>query len=270
MLSMLIWLRDTMRSRFCRNTDTHSEESDGSSQRTESSDESSGPPTPPLRRTPMRPLDTDVDGSPMSPKVVTDAIDQQTTRIRQRASEVWESTGMIERSDSLRSMLSSVKAIEIIVLVVEGVCIMSELVPTRYLTTLPPMEALNTPEYAIKVPDLFILVDSAFWAPYSLWLLTNLLLPLGFAYFFNLSLRAAQSSRGRVSSRVASFDPLSYNIAKALLAHAVYKGRFTFWNAWSGYSAARVNAALPGQWPGVLTGTAVGVIGALYEAILRK
>lgn len=235
----------------------------------ESSPEPSRDQTP-LPRSPGNPLGTSLDGPPMSPSAITDAIDEQTTRLRQHLSDRWEASGMIERSDSLRSMLSSVKAIETIALLVEGFCVLSELVPSRYLTTLPPVEALNTSEIAIKIPDLFILVNSAFWAPYSLWLFTNLLLPLGVAYFFNLSLKAAQSSRGRASNRVASFDPLSYNVAKALLAYAVYNNQFTFWDVWSGFSAQRVNSALPWQWPGVLTGAVIGIVGTLYEAILRK
>lgn len=203
----------------------------------------------------------------MSPQVLTNAIDNQTERMRQKVSDAWTASGMTERSDSLRAMLSSMKAVEALFFALEGACILHELVPMRYLTTVPAADALRLPEFAIKVPDLFILVDSSFWAPYSLWLLTNLLLPLGVAYFFNLSLNAA---RGRGSARKSTFDPLSFNIAKALIAYRVYATQYTFCGFWSVFSVERVNDALPGQWAGVLTGTAIGAVGTLYEAILRK
>lgn len=177
---------------------------------------------------------------------------------------------MIEHAASLRSSLSSVKAIEIIVLALESLYIAYDLVPLRYVTTVSQIDALHTPELPIKVPDLFILVNPSFWAPFSLWLLTSLLLPLGVAYWFNLSLKAAQNSRGRTSTRQSDFDPLSFNIAKALIAYKVYADGFTFWDVYSPFSIERVNAALPGQWGGVLTGALVGVVGTLYEAILRK
>ena len=177
---------------------------------------------------------------------------------------------MIERAASLRSTLSSVKAIETIVLILESFYITYDLVPLRYLTTINAIDSLHIPEFAIKVPDLFILVNPSFWAPYSLWLITSLLLPLGVAYWFNLSLKAAQNSRGRTSSRQSTFDSLSFNIAKALIAYKVYGDGFTFWDVYSPFSVARVNAALPGQWGGIFTGALVGVVGTLYEAILRK
>jgi hypothetical protein len=241
----------------------HSEESD--------EDESSAPSTPPRRttRASRSVRDNQLDGSPMSPRVVAEAVDQQTERMRQRMSEAWSSSGMTERSDSLRSTLSSVKAVEILFLVLEGACVMHDLVPMRYAATVPAVEAISSPEFALKVPDAFILVSSSFWAPYSLWLLTSLLIPLAVAYFFNLSLKTAQGARGRGAAR-SSFDPLSFNIAKALVAYRVYGERFTFWDVYSRFSVNRVNESLPGNWAGVVTGSAIAGVGTLYEAILRK
>lgn len=210
------------------------------------------------------------DGSPLSPRVVTDAIDQQTVRMRQKVSEAWSSSGMTERSDALRAMLSSVKAIEVLFLALEGACVVKDLVPMRYIATMPAVDAVKTPEFMVSVPDVFVFVSSNFWAPYSLWLLTSLVIPLVVAYFFNLSLKAAQSARGRAASGRTSFDPLSFNIAKALVAYQVYGERCTTFGVYSGYSVSRVNASLPGHWSGVLTMSAIGVVGTLYEAILRK
>ncbi|KAI9930136.1 hypothetical protein MW887_011946 [Aspergillus wentii] len=210
---------------------------------------------------------------PPSPAVVTDAIDHHTAVWRQNINDAWTASGVCERSHALRSMLSSVKAVQILVLALEGFSLTKEILPLRYLTTVPAVEAIHSPEFVVKVPDLFVLVDGVFWAPFSLWLLTSLFLPLSVAYFFNISLQngptpAPGTCKDR--SEQASFDPLSFNIAKALIAYLVYGKNFTFWDLYSNFSVDKVNASVPGQWAGIITGAAVGGVGTFYEAILRK
>lgn len=208
---------------------------------------------------------------PPSPAVVTDAIDRQTTRLREGLESCWTASGVLERSHALRASLSSLKAIGAIVVALEGGSILKELIPLRYLATTPAVEAAHLPALAIKVPDLFVLLTGAFWAPFTLWLLTGLILPLIAAYFFNLSWQAATGGqrRGRSASSQASFDPLTFNIAKALLVYKVYADNYTFCGLFSTFAIDKVNTSVPGQWAGMVTGNAIGVIGALYEAILR-
>lgn len=213
---------------------------------------------------------------PPSPAVVTDAIDRQTAKMREGIEHVWTASGVLERSHALRASLSSLKAIEAVVLFLEGGSVLKELVPLRYLTTLPAVEAVKAPAISIKVPDVFVLLTGAFWAPFTLWLLTGLFLPLVAAYFFNLSWQAATGGaqgpvrRGRsAASSRASFDPLAFNIAKALLVYKVYADHYTFCDMFSNFAIEKVNVSVPGQWAGMLTGTAIGAIGTLYEAILR-
>ncbi|EAW11950.1 uncharacterized protein ACLA_007090 [Aspergillus clavatus NRRL 1] len=249
---------------------------------TDDSDHSDEPtpnkPAPPVLAavTPLQPTFSVQPPLPPSPAVVTDAIDQQTAVWRKNIHDAWTESGVQERSNALRSILSNVQAVETIVLAIEGFSIIKELVPLRFLTNVPAIEAIHSPEFPLKVPDLFMLVDGAFWAPFSLWLLTSLLLPLTVAYFFNISLHVAQSSGGpthntrRIRAAHASFDPLSFNIAKALISYLVYATRFTFWNVYSTFSIVKVNQSVPGRWPGLLTGAAIGTVGTLYEAILRK
>ena len=217
-------------------------------------------------------LNPATDDLPTSPAVVTDAIDRQTAVWGRRINDTWVASGIKERSHALRALLSNVKAVETLVLALEGSNIIRELWPLRFLTTAPAVDAIRTPEFAIKVPDVFILFEGAFWAPFSLWLLTSLALPLGIAYFFNLSLQATQqpSGRGASPAKKTNFDPLSFNITKALIVYLVYARQFTFWDVYSTFSVDKVNMSVPGQWAGMLTGTAIGVIGTLYEAILRK
>lgn len=205
---------------------------------------------------------------PPSPAVVTDAIDRQTAAWGKSINETWTSSGVIERSNALRSLLSSVKAIETLVLLLEGSGIIRQIWPLRYLTTVPAIEAIHTPEFALNVPDFFILLDGAFWAPFSLWLLTSVFLPLGTAYFFNL--KATSTATRNSNSQRTNFDPLSFNIARALIAYLVYAKHFSFWDLYSGFTIDKVNASVPGEWTGMLTGTAIGLVGTLYEAILQK
>lgn len=228
-------------------------------------------------RTPARSPLSFAASLPPSPAVVTDAIDRQTTLVREKVSDAWTKSGISERSDALRTALSSVKAIETITVLLELFGLFSELIPLRYLTTVPAFEAgsaFSTPQVAIKIPDFFVLITGAFWAPFLLWALTSLALPLTSAYFFNLSLGAqsthSHNTRRSSSKELASFDPLVYNIAKALTAYFVYGNHFTFWSTFSHFSVERVNVAIPAQWPGVVTGSAIGIIASLYEAVLRK
>lgn len=223
---------------------------------------------------------------PPSPRVLADAIDEQTAAARNFLSQMWHKR-VTEHVDDLRSSLSSVKAIETLVTLVEALSMMYELVPWRYFFTTPSsFRYVRAGDVHVKMPDVFILLTGAFWAPLSLWLLTSLILPLVMAYFFNISLKAS-SSHGRRVTRAStgpagargvssvqgglmSFDPLIFNIAKALICYLVYVEHFTFFGLFSHFSIERVNVSIPGQWAGMVTGAAVGVIGTLYEAILSK
>ncbi|KUL87063.1 hypothetical protein ZTR_05711 [Talaromyces verruculosus] len=228
-------------------------------------------------RTPARSPLSFAASLPPSPAVVTDAIDRQTTIVREKVSDAWTKSGISERSDALRATLSSVKSIETIFVVLELIGLARELIPLRYLTTVPAVETVSTPEISVKIPDFFVLITGTFWAPFLLWATTSLVLPLTFAYFFNLGLHAQSSTHSHNTRRastaqqqVASFDPLVYNITKALISYFVYANHFTFWSTFSHFSIEKVNVAIPGQWPGVLTGSAIGVLVSLYDAVLRK
>ncbi|KAJ6001862.1 hypothetical protein N7499_002271 [Penicillium canescens] len=208
---------------------------------------------------------------PPSPAVVTDVIDRQASRVREGLEDAWTSIGVLDRCHAVREALSSLKAIEIMVLLLEGGSVVKEIVPIRYLTTTPPVQAAQIPAVPIKVPDLFVLLTGAFWAPFSLWLITCLLLPLTAAYFINLSWQASTTvRRTRSSPNLAQFDPLTFNIAKALLVYIVFGNDFKFWGAFSTFALRKISASVPGGTFGLYTGTAVGAIGSLYEAILSR
>ena len=233
-------------------------------------------------RTPARPS-TLFPSLPPSPAVVTDAIDRQTTRVRQTMSAAWDASGMTERLNALRSSLSSVNTIEMLILSIELYGLCGEIIPMRYVTTVPAVSTVRTPDFPVRIPDLFVLVSGSFWAPFSLWLTTSVILPYIFAYFFNLSLKVQQPSptgHGYGTRRTTaaasqgsprmSFDPLVFNVAKAIISYLVYANQFTFWDLFSLLSVERVVLAIPGGLAGLLTGSAVGTLGSLYEAVLRK
>ncbi|KAL2365666.1 hypothetical protein RJZ56_001426 [Blastomyces dermatitidis] len=252
---------------------------------TDESDSSASKESTPASRTPAR-RSLPFSSLPPSPAVITDAIDRQTTKARQSMSEAWDASGITERSDALRSCLSSVRAIETITLAIELYGLLADIVPMRYLATFPAVPSVGTPNYAIKVPDLFILLDASFWGPFSLWLTTSIFLPSLLAYFFNLSLKISQQGGGSsihaygtrrittsVAARVAetaNLDPLVYNVSKALVSYLVYTNIFTFWNVYRRTTVMAVPGAVPGGLPGLLTGSAIGMLGSLYEAILRR
>ncbi|KOS43192.1 hypothetical protein ACN38_g5931 [Penicillium nordicum] len=228
------------------------------------------------RQTPRQPavFPTIVDPEPSlpaSPAAITEVIDAQTIKLRESLHSAWTATGFVDRAHSLRAMLSSVKAIEIIVLLVESGSLAKELIPIRYITTTPPLQAAQIPAIPIRVPDLFGLLEVAFWAPVSLWFLTCLFLPLISAYFINLSWQASSSARrSRSASNLAQFDPLTFNIVKALLVHMVFGKDFNFFGVYSLSAIGKVLDSVPGGDVGLFTGSAIGIVGALYEAILHR
>jgi hypothetical protein len=156
----------------------------------------------------------------------------------------------------------------------EGGSVVKSLFPLRHLANTPAVDAIYLPELAVKVPDLFVLITGEFWATFVLWFLTSVALPLIAAWFINLSWMAATGGqpvrRGRSAAARAAFDPLTFNIAKALLVYKVFVEHFNYFDLFSNYTILKVNSVVPGRWKGMLTGTAIGVIGTLYEAILRR
>ncbi|KAJ5322523.1 hypothetical protein N7452_010812 [Penicillium brevicompactum] len=207
---------------------------------------------------------------PASPAVVTEVIDHQTTKIYEGVQRVWTSSGFVDQVHSVRENLSSLKAIETIILLVEGITLIRARVPIRYLTTFPAIRYTNTPPLRVRVPDLFQILDSEFWVPLSIWVVTCFLLPLLASYFINLSWKAQGTGRRtRSSPALAQFDPLIFNIAKALLVHIVLGQEISF-GLTDSYNIKKVKTGVHGGEFGLLTGAAIGAVGAIYEAILTR
>jgi hypothetical protein len=206
---------------------------------------------------------------PPSPSVVVDAIDRNTAVIRRKVSRAFEDSGMIETTQSARESLSNVVSVEAIIIAFEAYCLRKEILADRYAFTVPAISFLGTSEYPIYVPDLFLLLTGSFWGPALLWAFTSLFVPLLAAYFFNLTSRP-RPGRGHSTHFNYTFDPLTFNIIKALLTYVVYAQDVTFGGLVDLEYVARINSALYGGPSSVLVGCAIGVLITFYEAIIKK
>ncbi|KAI9805090.1 MAG: hypothetical protein M1825_000924 [Sarcosagium campestre] len=210
---------------------------------------------------------------PPSPAVVADAIDRRTAVLRHKVGNAWTNAGLTERAEGVRESLSTVVSIEALIFAIEAFSLRSEVLPQRYAFTIPAIALLHTPAIPVSLPDLFLLLTSSFWSPFTLWLLTSLAVPLAFAYFFNLTLKSksgASHSRSHSSHTVYRFDPLTFNIAKALVAFLVYVQDVKFGGFVSEDNVDRIRSALPGGAFGIILGASIGGLATIYEAVLKK
>ncbi|KAF2752872.1 hypothetical protein EJ05DRAFT_490568 [Pseudovirgaria hyperparasitica] len=206
---------------------------------------------------------------PPSPAVVTDAIERQTANIKAQGLELWERLGLDDSVEDIRESLSSVVAVQALAFILEGAGIRRETLHMRHAFNTPSIDALRLPSYPVKLPDFFEVLTGGFWAPTTLWATTSLIVPLIFAYFFNLTLK--KSSTGlKVSSKSYQADPLAFNIVKALITYLVYGQAFRFWGLVDDTTVATVDRGFYGNYQGVLISSGIGALVSLYEAILKK
>lgn len=206
---------------------------------------------------------------PPSPAVVADAIERRTSVIRSKLSEAYEESGITETAQATRETLSTVVAVQALIVAFELYNLRKEILADRYAFTIPAIQLLGTHEYSIKIPDLFLLLTGSFWGPAALWAFTSLLIPLFTAYFFNLTAKPSRT-RSHTAHFNYAFDPLTFNIVKALLTFVIYGQDVTFGGLVDLEHVARINSAIYGGWKGVLVGTGVGALVTLYEAVLKK
>jgi hypothetical protein len=185
---------------------------------------------------------------------------------------VWKKSGATEAAEQLRESLSTVVSVELITLFIEFLGLQNELVPRRYAFTFPAIPILNTREYPVMLSDMFMVLTSSFWGPFSLWAATSIFIPLVFSYFFNLTLKTKTKHTTSRSQSHESYraDPLTFNIVKALVSWLVYSEGATLGGSISKESVDRINSSVPGGYRGILIGSAIGAVTSIYEAALRK
>jgi hypothetical protein len=206
---------------------------------------------------------------PPSPAVVAQAIDRRTQALRSRVSDAFEESGIVERAHATREGLSTVVSVQSLIVLFELYFLRPELLADRYAFTIPAITLLKTPDYPVKIPDLFLLLTSSFWGPALLWAFTTFFIPLTAAYFVNLTSKP-KSRSGHSTHFAYEFDPLTFNIVKALLTFVIFGQDVTFGGLVDLEYVARINSALYGGYQGVLVGTGIGTLVTLYEAVIRK
>ncbi len=206
---------------------------------------------------------------PPSPAQVTDAIDRSTQAIRSKLVQTYEDSGVVEVAHATRETLSRVLAVQLLIAAFESYFLRQEVLADRFAFTFPAIRFLTSQPHDVYVPDMFLLLTSSFWGPTTLWLLTSFIIPLTTAYFFNLTSKPPRS-RSHTTHFNYTFDPLTFNIVKALLTYVIY-GQDVTLGGWVDLEyVARINSALYGGYQGVLVGTGIGALVTLYEAIIKK
>jgi hypothetical protein len=208
--------------------------------------------------------------------VVTDAIDQQTRRIRRSISHAYEKTQVHEFADATRDYLSSPLTVTLLAILLEAYGLRPQILPNKLLTTIPAVPYLKSTSTPIMVPDLFQLLEVKFWAPFSLWSLTSVILPAIVSYFINLPLKAHPSHT--YSTRQAAlaansqmqFDPFIFSLAKGLIAYLVYANHFNLGGLYTHFTLATVNESILGGWFAIVLSSGIGAAVSLYEAVLKK
>jgi hypothetical protein len=125
--------------------------------------------------------------------------------------------------------------------------------------------------YAYWRPNVSVLFSGVFWAPTTLWLLTSVVLPLVFAYFFNLTFTSPRPPSKRPKP-LREFDPLTFSIVKALAAWLVYSpsATFRFGGLYSKATVSVVQDFVYGGYFGLYVGSAIGVLTSLYDHLSYK
>lgn len=147
------------------------------------------------------------------------------------------------------------------------------ILPSKPIGKIPSFQYSNNDEYTVNVPDLFLLLTQKFWAPFSLWAATSLIVPLTFAYFFNFALYAQptrSSCRTESSSSAPQYDPIVFSITKALASYLVYAQHWVPFHLFQNHTVATVNEGVYGGYQGMITAAAIGGVIGLYDTILKK
>jgi len=221
---------------------------------------------------------------PASPAQLAEVADQSFQVVKQKTTELWDKTRIDYFKEIVRENASSVATIQTLILLLEAAGLQ-----LNTLQTMPTIRVGNTvsnwtnSEY-LFVPDFLALLTSDWWAPATLWSLTNWVLPLVFSYFFNLTLRS--NTNRKTTDRQYPADPLTFNILKAILAYSAYRiptapvsmvgepGSIQLHNlGWGPFSEQTVGVVrnnVPGGYHGLQIGALVGVLVSLYDAALKK
>jgi hypothetical protein len=184
---------------------------------------------------------------PPSPTIVANEVEHATTRFYAGLDDIYTISGIPEAIDWAREACSSLVAVHATFLFMEAYSLSKLVMPWKYMFDIP----------AIR------------WKPTLLWSATNLLVPLMFAYFYNLTVHTVKRNNARVRVVRYNYDPLVFNIVKCMIVSAVYGAGFLH-----GYVDDEVAIAIGESqysgYSGMMMGCFVCGLCSLWEATQRR
>lgn len=203
---------------------------------------------------------------PTSPAVVAEEIERATNKLYAGAGDLYSVSGIPDTLDWVRSTCSSVVGVQGSILLLEAYALQKDIFYWRYAFDLPGIPWFHPTNFAVWIPDLFILLTSGFWGPTILWSITSIFLPLLFAYFYNLTVHPVKRNGARVQALRYPYDPMIFSIAKTVIAFLVYAAHRPDGYI-DGYHAAVVDGAI--GYRNIITGCLISGIAAIWEATQR-
>jgi hypothetical protein len=190
-----------------------------------------------------------------------------TRNVSKQYTSIVKKSGLKKHRDTVRSYLSHVDTINLIIAVIEVSGLRRATFPLLAEET---AQIKGYGPYAYWRPNFGVLFSSIFWAPTTLWLLTSIVIPLTFSYFFNLTFTNPRPTRKPKPLR--EFDPLTFAIVKGLSAWLVYSpsAAFTFGGLYSKGTVRIVQDFVYGGYFGMYIGAAIGVLTSLYDHLAYK
>lgn len=202
---------------------------------------------------------------PPSPADIADDVEYTASQLSTSIHDAYARTGITEAIDYVREGLSSVTAVHGTILFLEAMALQRTVLLWNHAFDIPPLAIIGTPSIAVRVPDLFLLLTSAFWQPTLLWLATSILIPASVAYFYNLSTITVRRGGARTTVARYAVDPLTFNIVKALISYVVYENDYAL-GIFDNHAAYEIQHVMPGGKSGFLISSGIGALVALYEA----
>ncbi|KAL5117825.1 hypothetical protein ACEQ8H_004299 [Pleosporales sp. CAS-2024a] len=225
---------------------------------------------------------------PASPAQLAEVADQSFQVMKEKTTALWNRTHIDYFRELVRENASSVATIQTLILLLEAAGLQYNTLQTTPTMALPDaVSTFSTSQYLL-IPDFLALLTADWWAPATLWSLTNWILPLVLSYFFNLTLRS--NTHRKSTDRQYPADPFTFNIVKAILAYTAYRiptpspalaaaaapprvmmeTHHLSWGPFSPHTVAVVRNNVPGGYHGLQIGALVGLLVSLYDAALKK
>jgi hypothetical protein len=207
---------------------------------------------------------------PPSPSGISDAVEAQTQRLTNKFNTYVRKSGIKKKVALYRQDLSSVQAINLIILIFEAVGLRAATLPWTHVGESPAFKPLGVNSYSVYAPNFFRLLTKDFWAPTTLWLFSSLLAPLFVAYFINLTYANPKPRSRKVTTPLREFDPLIFSITKGVLSWVIYGQGFSLWGTFDDATIDVVNAHIYGGYISMIISSAIGVVISVYDQLSFK